>query len=176
MDPEWVRALHWALSVCPRLYRYIKAVIRYMGTVPLPKIGTGDDKKMQEFLLATAAVLKELKRCGARPAAIDGALENSVMVVQLQLEAMQLRQRLTVACLRTKLARDPAMPATATAVLVIAPAPLVDSPATACTAANLPEALAAASAAACATFTGTSEPVTAVSMTAYSGADRRKRC
>jgi hypothetical protein len=72
MDSEWMRSIQWALSACPRLYRYSRAVVRYMGRVPLPKHGAEDAKKMQDFLLATAAVLKELKRCGARPGAIDG--------------------------------------------------------------------------------------------------------
>jgi hypothetical protein len=94
------------------------------------------------------------------------------MLVQLQLEAMQLKQRLTVAALKTKLGVDPAMPAVATAVLIVPPTPVADSPASACAALSFPVLGKVVTVAP----TEPVEPVVAVYVSTYDGVDRRKRC
>ncbi len=165
MDAAWMRYINWALSACPRLYRYARAVLGYLVAVASrspPKSDTEDVKKMQAFLVATVAVLAKMKTCGAPQALIDAALAESVMLVQLQLEAMQLRQQLTVAALREQLGPDPAMPARATAVLAVTPG---DGP-----------AAGRATHAAFAPAAAPGQPAVAVRAASYSGAERRKRC
>jgi hypothetical protein len=115
MDPEWMRYINWVLSVCPRLYRYARAVRAYVSrpSHASPASDAEDVKKMQAFLVATLAVLGKMKACGAPQALIDKALAESVLLVQLQLEAMLLRQELAVDALKAKRSSDRAMPATA---------------------------------------------------------------
>jgi hypothetical protein len=157
MDPEWMRSIHWVLSVCPRLCRYARAVRVYMRRPPpsSPTSDAEDVKKINAFLVATMAVLVKMKACGAPQDLIDKALAESVLLVQPQLEAMLLRQQLAVDALKAMRSPEREMPATATAVPTVAP---------------VRDARAAIDEA--------GEPVAAAraASSPYSGADRRKRC